>query len=406
MIDFYSTVLNQLDKTAEFLNLARADLEKLKTPQNTVERTISIEMDDGSKKEFHAYRVQHNNTRGPFKGGIRFHPDADLNEVRALAALMTLKCAVIDIPMGGGKGGVTVDPKKLSKGELEKLARGYVSEMGDNLGPEIDVPAPDVNTNPEIMAWMMDEYSKIKGKTTPAVITGKPLDKHGSQGRATATAQGGVYILEEALKKLNIDEQGASVAIQGFGNAGATAARLLQEKGMKIVAVSDSKGGIFNEQGLDIQAVAAEKKESGSVTNYSDGKKISNEEVITVPCEILIPAALENQITGQNAGQIKAKVILELANGPTTKEADEILSKDGVLVIPDVLANSGGVAVSYFEWKQNMDSESWSEEEVFSKLKKLAQQAFVDVWVLKEKHSVDVRTAAFILGVERVVAKS
>lgn len=403
MTDFYQTVLNRLDQTAVFLNLDSERAERIKRPKNIIERTIRVQMDDGAKKDFYAYRVQHNNARGPFKGGIRFHPQTNLKDVKALATLMTLKCAVINIPMGGGKGGVTIDPKKLSKAELERLSRGYIQVMGDYLGPEIDVPAPDVNTTPEIMAWMMDEYSKIKGKLTPAVITGKPLNKYGSRGRTTATAQGGVYIQEEAFKKININGPGIRVAIQGFGNVGATIANLLFKNGLKVVAVSDSQGGIFNAQGLDIQEVIAKKEKSGSVINYSGGKEISSEEIITVPCEILIPAALENQITAQNADQIKAKIILELANGPTTEEADEILNKKGVLVIPDILANAGGVAVSYFEWKQNMDNEYWSEEKVFAELKKLAKQAFKEVWSRKEKYNIDMRRAAFVLGIERVI---
>lgn len=405
MVDFYTTIQQRLDKTANILNLGSAEIEKLKAPQKIIKRTIKLKLDNGLEQEFQAYRVQHNNFRGPYKGGIRFHPATDLNEIKALATLMTLKCAVINIPMGGSKGGVTIDPKNLSKSELEQLARGYIRVMGDNIGPQMDVPAPDVNTNPEIMAWMMDEYSNIRGELTPAVITGKPLDKYGSAGRATATAQGGVYALEEALKKLNIAKKGISVVIQGFGNAGATIAQLLFKKGLKIVAVSDSLGGIYNEQGLNVRAVMAAKEKSSSVINYSGGKKISNDEIIIIPSDILIPAALENQITVQNAGQIKAKIILELANGPTTQEADEILSKKGVLVIPDILANSGGVAVSYFEWKQNLDQEHWSEEEVFVKLKELMRKAFDDVWALKEKHKVDMRGAAFVLGVGRVLKK-
>lgn len=402
MSDFLDQTQNLLKKAVQTLGIPRDIYEIIREPQKVIEARVPVKMDNGRVRTFYAYRVQHNNARGPFKGGIRFHPATDLNEVKALAALMTWKCAVANIPMGGAKGGMTVDPKKLSEKELERLSRGYVKVMESVLGPYVDVPAPDVNTNPRIMAWMMDEYSQIKGSLTPAFITGKPLKDYGSRGRETATAQGGVYVLDEMMKKLEMTKKGARVAIQGFGNSGSSIASLLSKEEMKIVAVSDSQGGIYQPKGLDIKKVIQAKKKTGTVAKLPRVKKISSEQVLTAPCDILIPAALENQITGANAKRIKTKIVLELANGPTTREADEILLKKNIVVVPDILANAGGVIVSYFEWVQNLKNEKWSQQEIFSKLQKILQKSFNEVWGLKENHGIDMRSAAFLIAVSRV----
>lgn len=392
-------------------------LNKLQTPERVLTAKIPVPLDNGTTREFVAYRVQYNDARGPFKGGIRYHPGVTEDEVKALAFWMTMKCAAVGLPLGGGKGGVVVNPKELSAGELERLSRGYVQAFYQHLGPTKDVPAPDVYTNSQIMAWMLDEYEHLVGEHAPGMITGKPLSLGGSLGRATATAQGGVYILQELMAKLERSPKNTTVAIQGFGNAGANAAKLLHQLGYKIVAVSDSQGGVYNEDGIDPRKAEAIKQAGGMLGCYclgtvctleqikTDGpcRAVSNEELLELAVDVLIPAALENQITAANADRIKAKIILELANGPTTPEADEILNKKGTLVVPDILANAGGVTVSYFEQVQNAMNYYWSEEEVSPKLKKIMVDAFAAVWGAKGKHQVDLRTAAFVLAVERVV---
>lgn len=397
----FDNAMSQLDKVVKITDMDSDFVASLRQPNRQITASIPVKMDDGSLKYFEGYRVEYNNARGPYKGGIRFHQDTDIDEVKALSFWMTLKCAVIGIPMGGGKGGITVNPKLLSKTELEQLSRGWVRRFSDILGPMKDVPAPDVNTTPEIMAWMADEYGKITGDKTGAVITGKPVENGGSLGRDTATAQGGFYTFEALKASLNIKDN-CTVAVQGFGNAGANAAAIWFEAGHKIVAVSDSKGGIYNPGGLDIKAVARHKEETGSVLGFNGSCDITNEELLELDCDLLIPAALENVITKSNANNIKAKVILELANGPTASEADEILRKKNIPVVPDVLANSGGVAVSYFEWQQNLANEHWSKEEVFNKLRPMVESSAKEIFDYSIKYNTDLRMAAFILALDRI----
>lgn len=400
----FQNAMAQLDKVAKVKNFNNEFLTRLRQPDRDIRISIPVKMDDGSMRIFEGYRVEYNNALGPYKGGIRYHPDTEINEVKALAFWMTLKCAVAGIPMGGGKGGITVDPKTLSKGELERLSRGWVARLSDIIGPRKDVPAPDVNTTPEIMAWMADEFGKLTGDTTGAVITGKPLDKGGSEGRGTATAQGGFYVFEALKKELNLGDK-CKVAIQGFGNAGSCAALIWEKAGHQILAVSDSKGGIYNPAGLDIQKVLDYKKNTGSLANFPESKNISNEELLEVECDLLIPAAFENQITDANADKIHAKAILELANGPITPEADEILFKKSIPIVPDILANSGGVTVSYFEWDQNLKGEHWSEKEVFEKLIPLMNDASKKIAENAKSSNTDLRRGAFILALERIQEK-
>ena len=400
----FENAMSQLDKVVKIKNFNPEFIEKLRQPDRDVRVTIPVTMDDGTLKIFEGYRVEYNNALGPYKGGIRYHQDTEINEVKALAFWMTIKCAVAGIPMGGGKGGITVDPKKLSKIELEKLSRGWVKRMADILGPKKDVPAPDVNTTGEIMAWMANEFEKITGDKTGAVITGKPLDKGGSEGRGTATAQGGFFVFEALKKELNLPEK-CNVAVQGFGNAGSYAALIWNKAGHNIVAISDSKLGIYNRNGIDVEKAMEYKKSTGSLSGFTEGKEISNEELLETECDLLIPAAFENQITDQNADKIHAKVILELANGPITPEADEILFKKGITIIPDVLANSGGVTVSCFEWEQNLIQEHWNEKEVFEKLQPILEDSSKKIHENAKKYSTDLRRGAFILALERIEAK-
>jgi len=400
----FENAMAQLDKVAEIKNFGDAFILRMRQPNRDIRISIPVKMDDGSTKVYEGYRVEYNNALGPYKGGIRYHIDTEVNEVKALAFWMTLKCAVVNIPMGGGKGGITVDPKTLSKGELERLSRGWVRGLSDILGPKKDVPAPDVNTTPEIMAWMADEYGKITGDTSGAVITGKPLDKGGSEGRGSATAQGGYMVFRALREKVRLPE-GCSVVIQGFGNAGAYAASIWANEGYKVLAVSDSKTGVYDENGLDLAKLVEltkHKQETGSLSGFPDVKEITNAELLELECDLLIPAAFENQITEQNAGNVKAKVILELANGPVTPEADEILFKAGIQVIPDILANSGGVAVSTFEWEQNLKGEHWSEKEVFYKLLPLLEDSAKQTFDLAQEFKTDLRRGAFILALERI----
>ena len=404
----------------------QSKIEILKQPQRIINVTIPVKMDDGALRIFQGYRVQYNNARGPYKGGIRFHPQVSLDEVKALSFWMAMKCAVADLPLGGGKGGIIVDPKTLSAGELERLSRGYARAIADCIGPDRDVPAPDVNTNGIIMGWMVEEYIKVKSEKLKvkseekdklrATFTGKLMKDGGSEGREEATGLGGLYVLQTILAKLNqqsaTSNQQLIVAVQGFGNVGYNIAKFLSDAGFTIVAVSDSKGGIYVPEGLNPALTLDCKKKngtlagcycSGSVCDLKRGKPITNEELLELPVDILVPAALESVITKDNAARIKAKVILEMANGPTTPEADEILFKCAVTVIPDILANSGGVTVSAFEWEQNLKSEHWSKEEVNRKLKKKMEAATTSVWDASLRFSTSLRTAAFVVALERIL---
>jgi glutamate dehydrogenase (NAD(P)+) len=393
----------QLDEAAAILKLEPGIHALLREPMRELHVTIPVKMDDGSVKVFKGFRVQYNDARGATKGGIRFHPEETIDTVRALAAWMTWKTAVVDIPLGGGKGGVICNPKELSQGELERLSRGYIRAIAKFIGPETDVPAPDVYTNPQIMAWMMDEYSIITGYNVPGVITGKPLPLGGSAGRGDATARGGVYTIREAAKVLGLNLKGAPCAIQGYGNAGYYGHVLAQESlGRKVVAVSDSKGGIYKADGLDPKAVSEHKEKTGSVVNFPGAKNITNEELLELDVMVLIPAALENQITEKNAAKIKAKIVAEFANGPTTPEADKILFANGVYVIPDFLCNAGGVTVSYFEQVQNAYDYYWPIEEVHEKLDRKMTAAFHAVHEMAQKHKVNNRVGAYLVAVHRV----
>lgn len=402
-INPFENAQKQLDIAAEKMKLEPSVHAMLREPMRILEVSFPVKMDNGETKIFKGFRVQYNDARGPTKGGIRFHPDETLDTVKALAAWMTWKCAVVGIPYGGSKGGVICNPKELSQPELERVSRGYIRAIGRFIGPEKDIPAPDVYTTPQIMAWMMDEYSKIMGYNTPGVITGKPIPLGGSAGRGDATARGGMCTLREAAKHIGLDLKNATVTIQGYGNAGNFAAKLVTELfGSKIVGISDSKGGIYNENGLDWKAVSEHKKKTKSVAGFKGSKQVSNAELLELDVDVLIPSALENQITEKNADKIKAKIVLELANGPTTPEADKMLYKKGVFVIPDFLANAGGVTVSYFEWVQNTYGYYWEEKEVTEKLDKKMTKAFKDVLEMAKKYKVDNRTAAYIVSVDRV----
>ncbi|TES83171.1 MAG: Glu/Leu/Phe/Val dehydrogenase [Hadesarchaea archaeon] len=399
----FEVVQKQLDKCAKILKLDPNVHEILRVPMRELHVSLPIRMDDGSIKVFQGFRVQYNDARGPTKGGIRFHPDETIDTVRALAAWMTWKCALLDLPLGGAKGGVICNPKEMSQGELERLSRAYINQVGQFIGPDKDIPAPDVYTNPQVMAWMMDEYSKIAGKNRFGVVTGKPLGVGGSAGRGDATARGGLHTVREAAKVCGIDLKKATIAVQGYGNAGYYAAYLAKTLfGSKIVAVSDSKGGIFSKEGLDSEAVREHKAKTRSVINFPNTKPISNEKLLELEVDILIPAALENVITGKNAPNIKAKIVAELANGPTTPEADDILYKNGVHVIPDFLCNAGGVTVSYFEMVQNFYMYYWSEKEVHERLKNKITAAYSSVLKASKEYNVNMRQAAYVVAVKRV----
>ncbi|HET7078706.1 MAG TPA: Glu/Leu/Phe/Val dehydrogenase [Chloroflexia bacterium] len=371
-------------------------------PERELHVHFPIRMDDGSIRMFDGFRVQHNTARGPAKGGIRFHQDVNIDEVKALSTWMTWKCSVVDVPYGGGKGGVVVDPTKLSVGELERLSRRFITEIQGIIGPERDIPAPDVNTNSQIMAWMMDQYSRNKGYPVPGMITGKPLALGGSLGRTDATGVGVMMATRQAMQKLNMPADGTRVVVQGFGNVGSVSARAMHELGTTIVAVSDVFGGIYNPKGLDIPTLLAHMRRTGTVKGFADTEAITNEELFGIDCDILIPAALENQITAHNADKIKAKLISEGANGPTTPEADRILHDRGILVLPDILANAGGVTVSYFEWAQNIQGFYWTEEEVAERLERVMVRSFRAVYQTAQEHEVDMRTAAYIVAIGRV----
>ncbi|MCS3923165.1 Glu/Leu/Phe/Val family dehydrogenase [Methanosalsum natronophilum] len=395
----------QLAKCAAILELDDNVHEMLRHPMREMRVSIPVRMDDGTTRVFEGFRIQYNDARGPTKGGIRFHPEEDVDTVRALAAWMTWKCAVVDIPLGGGKGGVVCNPKELSETELERLSRQYIASISHIVGPRMDIPAPDVYTNPKMMGWMMDEYSKIKGMNQPGVVTGKPLTVGGSLGRGDATARGGIYTIREAAQKLGIDMGEAKIAIQGYGNAGYYAASLAKETfGSKIVAISDSKGGVMNlEDGIDPDLARQHKLETGSVANLPNTVPVSNEELLELDVEILIPAALENVITDKNAYNIKANIVAELANGPTTPSADDILYERGVHIIPDFLCNAGGVTVSYFEMVQNFYMYYWSEVRVHTRLDRKMTEAYNSVYEAADKYNTDMRTAAYVVAIERVV---
>ncbi len=399
----WQEAVTNLEQVAKLINLDTEVLRIIEKPDRVLEVKLVIRKDDGSYAVFTGFRSQHNNARGPYKGGIRFHPQVTKEEVMALSLWMTLKCAVVGIPYGGGKGGVIVDPHKLSSTELERLSRAYARAIAPIIGADKDVPAPDVNTNGQIMAWMVDEYSQLKGKLELAAFTGKPLDFGGSQGRTEATGRGGVDILNNLAKYYHLKPGETKVAVQGFGNVGTWFAYFAQKEGYKVVAVSDSKGTIYNPQGLDVKEVMKLKKEKGSVV-YASGKKLGRDEVLTLPVDVLVPAALEGAINEDNAQSIKAKYIIEMANGPTTVEAEEILLKRGVRIIPDVLSNAGGVTVSYFEWVQNRQGYYWPKDEVFAKLEKIMTQAFQDMMVQVEKRGLTHRQAAYANALSKISA--
>jgi glutamate dehydrogenase (NAD(P)+) len=401
-INPWTVAQRQFDLAADRLQLDPAMAAVLREPRRELTVHFPVKMDDGSVRVYTGFRVQHNLGRGPAKGGIRYHQNVSLDEVKALAMWMTWKCAVVGIPFGGGKGGVIVDPKQLSKKELEALSRRFFTEIEVLVGPEKDIPAPDVNTNAQVMAWFMDTFSMHAGHTVPGVVTGKPISLGGSEGRNEATARGTVFCIVEASRHLGIELPKANVAIQGFGNAGSIAAQLIVEEGATVVAVSDSTGGIHNADGLEINKVIKWKQEHGTVQGFPGSKDISNAEVLEVACDILIPAALENQITEKNAPNIKARLIAEAANGPTTPDADEILWKRGVFMIPDILCNAGGVTVSYFEWVQDLNRDHWSEAEVNEKLKGIMVKAFQETLAIARREQCYMRTAAYLLAVQRV----
>jgi len=400
----FEIVKKQVDRCAEILSLSPEVTEMLKHPLRELHVSLPVRMDDGRIKIFQGFRVQYNDARGPGKGGIRFHPDETIDTVRALAAWMTWKCSLLDLPLGGAKGGIICNPKAMSKAELERLSRAYIRAIYPIIGPEKDVPAPDVYTTPQIMAWMTDEYSVMAGKPQFGVITGKPLCIGGSPGRGDATARGGMFTIREAAKAMGIDLKNATVAIQGFGNAGYFAAKLAKEMfGCKVVAACDSRGGIYCQRGIDPQGAHELKENSGTVCNLPETEKISNEEVLALDVDILIPAAIENVITDKNAHKVKAKIVAELANGPTTPEADDILFANGVHLIPDFLCNAGGVTVSYFEMVQNASMYYWDEAEVYERLDKRISAAYHSVLDNSRQHQINMRQAAYVVATKRVV---
>ena len=401
----YENMLAVLDEAASRLGLKEADYITLRYPEREMIVSIPVRMDNGEMKVFEGYRVQHNSARGPYKGGIRFHQNSDLDEVKALAAWMSFKCAIVNIPYGGAKGGIKVDPSKLSREELIRLTRRYTTRILPIIGPDQDIPAPDVNTNGEVMGWIMDTYSMFKGHSVPGVVTGKPIEIGGSIGRTEATGRGVTIITRQCLEHLGMSYENSAYAIQGMGNVGGTAAQILYDKGCKIVAVSDYSGGVYNENGLDIPAIRTYLSDrTKALIDYvsDDVKHISNDEVITCCCDVLIPAALENQITGENAAGVQAKVIIEAANGPTTVEADKILEEKGIVVVPDILANAGGVVVSYFEWVQNIQSMAWDLDEVNRTLKKIMNKAYDEVDAMSRDNKVTMRMGAYMVAINRI----
>jgi len=395
--------LQQVDRVTPYLGPLSRWVETLKRPKRALIVDVPIELDNGTMAHFEGYRVQHNTSRGPGKGGVRFHQDVTLSEVMALSAWMSVKNAAVNLPFGGAKGGIRVDPKTLSRGELERLTRRYTSEIGIIIGPTRDIPAPDVNTNEQIMAWMMDTYSMNEGATASGVVTGKPLALGGSLGRREATGRGVFTVGQEAARHIGLDLKGARVAVQGFGNVGGIAGKLFAQAGSRVVAVQDHGGSVYRESGLDVPALLAHVAEHGSVQGFAEAEVIADPSFWSVPCDILIPAALEQQITPDNAPQIQARMVIEGANGPTTPQADDILRERGVLVVPDVVANAGGVTVSYFEWVQDFSSFFWSEDEINERLVRIMREAFAAVWNTAEEHRVSLRTATFIIACTRIL---
>jgi glutamate dehydrogenase (NADP+) len=409
--DVFADALGRLDRAFEHVEMDAEVVERLKFPKQVLEVSIPVRMDDGSLRIFVGYRVRHDDTRGPTKGGIRYHPGVNLSEVKALAFWMTFKCAVAGLPYGGAKGGVIVNPKELSPMELERLSRGFIEQIADFIGPETDVPAPDVYTNAMIMGWMMDEYSKIHRRRVPAVITGKPIPLGGSRGRDEATGRGAYYCIKELEQQRGWKPADVRVAVQGFGNAAQPVAQLLHADGYRVVAVSDSHGGVYSPDGLDVPCLIKVKNESrrletvyctGSVREHPQAENISNEELLELDVDLLIPAALGNQITRKNARRIKAATVVEVANGPVTSEADQILNKKGTLVVPDILANAGGVTVSYFEWVQNRSGYYWALDEVRNRLREIMRREFHVIHDFAEKNKIDMRTAAYAVALERI----
>ena len=397
----FENAMQQLESAAIKLNLPKNIWEVLKFPERIIEVSIPIKLDSGETKVFQGFRVQYNNARGPYKGGLRYHPQVNMDEVKALAFWMMIKNAVIDVPFGGGKGGITVDPKALSATELEALSRGFIRKIYKNIGPMLDVPAPDVNTDGQIMTWMVDEYAKIIGHDVPAVITGKPVDHAGSEGRTEATGYGGAEILRLAAVKFGLPAQ-ASIAIQGYGNVGSYFAKQAANFGFKVVAISDSKSGIYNQNGLDLDTAEKWKQEHKSFDGMEGVRSVTNQELLELPVDVLVPAALENQITAANASKIQAKLILEMANGPTAPDAEPVLTEKNIQIVPDVLANAGGVLVSYFEWEQNLKSEHWNREDVLHKLTQHMGKAWSDVTETAATHQTNLRNAAFIKALQRI----
>ena len=407
----YDNVLQVVQQAADILGYSDSDIEAIKYPERELKVSIPVRMDDGTTHVFQGYRIQHSTSRGPAKGGIRFHPDVSADEVRALAAWMTFKCAVVNIPYGGGKGGVVCDPTKLTENEIRAITRRYTSAIAPLIGPEQDIPAPDVGTNAAVMVWIMDTYSMLKGHCIHGVVTGKPLELGGALGRNDATGRGVMFTTHNILGKLDISAEGTTVAVQGAGNVGSVTAKLLYQSGMKVVAISDVSGGIYNPEGLDIPAIlaylAADRRNLLKDFNEEGTIHISNEELLELDVTVLIPAALENQINADNADKIKAKLIVEAANGPVASEADPVLAEKGILIVPDILANAGGVVVSYFEWVQNIQSVSWTEDEVNKKLREIMDAAFASVWDLAQEKHTTLRMGAYLIALKRVVdAKS
>jgi glutamate dehydrogenase (NAD(P)+) len=400
-LNVWQMAQRQLDNIAEITGLDASIHAYLREPKRVLQVSVPVRMDSGSHRVFEGYRVQHNMSRGPGKGGIRYHPDVTLDEVKALAMWMSWKCALVNIPFGGAKGGVICDPKNMSQQELENLTRRFTSEISIIIGPEKDIPAPDVYTTPQIMAWIMDTYSMQKGYSIPGVVTGKPIAIGGSLGRDKATARGCLYVVDEAMKELSL-KAGARVAIQGFGNAGLHAAELMSAAGYKVVAVSDSRGGVANPAGLDVAKVVAFKHETGTVVGFSGGDRITNKEVLEYDCDVLVPAALEKVITAENAPHIRAKIVAEAANGPTLPEADDILHERGIMVLPDILANAGGVTVSYFEWVQDLQELFWEEQTVNERLRRIMERAFRDTLEQARRLKVNMRRGAYAVAVGRV----
>lgn len=399
----WGTYLQQVDRVAPYLGKLGRWVDTLKRPKRTLIVDVPIHMDDGTVAHFEGYRVQHNTSRGPGKGGVRFHQDVTLSEVMALAAWMSIKNAAVNVPYGGAKGGIRVDPRQLSRGELERVTRRYTSEIGIIIGPSKDIPAPDVNTNEQVMAWMMDTYSMNEGATATGVVTGKPVDLGGSLGRREATGRGVFTVGVEAARRTGLDVSHSRVAVQGFGNVGSVAAKLFAEAGARVVAVQDHMGTVYRESGIDVPALLDHVGRHGSVEGFAGAEKLPNDDFWGLPCDILIPAALEGQITEKNAGRIQARLVIEGANGPTTPQADDILHDRGVLVLPDVIANAGGVTVSYFEWVQDFSSFFWTEDEINARLVKIMKDAFAAVWQMAEDHKVSLRTATFIIACQRIL---